>query len=140
MSLLISYFVKYWLILKLYQIMELKHSLSTVPGILYLPFFITCSSPHRTSKVGDILHPPRHLLLTLGAEFSSHGLMFKSAIYHFLGCSSHGLNYQAPFLSHQLISIALHGSIFHLATLYIPDSVEHIILIPKRNIPPNIII
>ena len=25
---------------------------------------ITCSSPHRTSKEGDILHPPRHLLLT----------------------------------------------------------------------------
>ena len=41
-------------------------------------FFITCSSPHRTSKVGDILHPSGHLLLTLGADFSSHGLMLKA--------------------------------------------------------------
>ena len=27
---------------------------------------ITCSSPHRPSKEGDILHSPEHLLLTLG--------------------------------------------------------------------------
>ena len=26
---------------------------------------ITCSSPHRTSKEEDILHPPKHLILTL---------------------------------------------------------------------------
>ena len=32
-----------------------------------LPFYlITCLSPHRTSKDGDILHLPGHLLLTLG--------------------------------------------------------------------------
>ena len=43
-------------------------------------FFITCSSPHKTSKVGDILHPLGHLLLTLGADFTSHGLMFKAEI------------------------------------------------------------
>ena len=76
-------------------------------------FFITCSSPHRTSKVGDILHPSRHLLLTLGANSTSHGLMFKAEIYQLLGCSSHGLNSLTPFLSHQLIFIALHGSSFH---------------------------
>ena len=28
-------------------------------------FFITCSSPHRTSEVGDILHPPGHLVMIL---------------------------------------------------------------------------
>ena len=120
--------------------MELNHSLSTVPGLLYLPFFITCSSPHRTSKVGDILHPPGHLLLTLGADFSSHGLMFKAEIYQLFGCSSHGLNYQSLFLSNQLISVALHGSSFHPTTLYIYDLVEHILLLPKRKIPPDIII
>ena len=27
---------------------------------------VTCSSPHKTSKEEDILHPPGHLLLTLG--------------------------------------------------------------------------
>ena len=47
-------------------------------------FFITCSSPHRTSKVGDILHPPGHLLLTLGADFTTHGLLFMAETYHFL--------------------------------------------------------
>ena len=41
-------------------------------------FLITCSSPHRTSEVGDILHPPRHLLLTLGAHFTTNGLLFNA--------------------------------------------------------------
>ena len=92
-----------------------------------LPFyFITCSSPHRTSKDGDILHSPGHLLLTLGADFTSHGLMFKDATYKFLGFTSHGSNFQALFLSHKLISISLHGSSFHLAGVYDPDLVEHI--------------
>ena len=36
MSFPILYFVNYWLFVKLYMIMELKHSLSTVPWILYL--------------------------------------------------------------------------------------------------------
>ena len=53
----------------------------------------------------------------LGADFISHGLMFKDEIYHLLRYSSHGSNSQAPFLSHQLISIALHGSSFHPATI-----------------------
>ena len=53
-------------------------------------YLITCSSPHNTSKDGDIMHSPRHLLLTLGADFKSHGLMFKDATYNFLGFTSHG--------------------------------------------------
>ena len=60
---------------------------------------VTCSSPHRTSKEGDILHPPGHLLLTLGDDFTTHGLMFKAATYQFLECSTHGSNPQEPFLS-----------------------------------------
>ena len=92
-------------------------------------YLITCSSPHRTSKVGDILHLPGHLLLTLGADFSSHGLMFKATIYQFIGFSSHGSNSQALFLSHQLILVSLHGSSFHLAVVYVPDSVEHFLLL-----------
>ena len=35
-------------------------------------FLITCSSPHKASKVGDIMHPPIHLILTLGDDFTSH--------------------------------------------------------------------
>ena len=56
-------------------------------------YLITCSSPHRTSKDGDILHSPGHLLLTLGDDFTSHGLMFKDEIYQLFGISSHGSNY-----------------------------------------------
>ena len=99
---------------------------------------VTCSSPHRTSKEEDILHPPGHLLLTLGADFTTHGLLFKADIYHILGCSSHGSNSQDFFLSLELISTTLHGSSFHRATVYIFYSVEYIILLPKRKIPLEI--
>ena len=35
-----------------------------------LPFYlITCSSPQRTSKDGDILHSLGNLILTIGADF-----------------------------------------------------------------------
>ena len=44
-------------------------------------YLIICSSPLRTSKDGDFLHSPGHLLLTLGDDFTSHGLMFKATIY-----------------------------------------------------------
>ena len=101
---------------------------------------ITCSSPHGTSKEEDILHPPGHLLLTLGADFTTHGLLFKAATYQLLDCASHASNPQALLLSYQLISVALHGSSFHPVVLYVPNSVEHIILLPKRKIPPGIII
>ena len=84
------------------------------------------------------MHSHGHLLLTLGADFTSHRLMLKDEIYQFLGCSSHGSNSQALFLSYQLISVALHGSSFHLAVVYISNSVEHIIILPKRKIPLDI--
>ena len=100
---------------------------------------VTSSSPHRTSKEEDILHPHGHLLLRFGADFTTHGLLFKAATYQFLECSTHGLNPQALFLSYQLILVALHGSNFHLAAVYVPDSFEHIFLLPKRKIPPDIL-
>ena len=99
---------------------------------------VTCSSPHKTSKEEDILHPSGDLLLTLGADFTTHRLFFKASTYQFLECSSHGSNPQALFLSYQLISVALHGSSFHPTAGYISDLVEHIILLPKRKIPPEI--
>ena len=94
-------------------------------------YLITCKSPHGTSKDGDVLHSPGHLLLTLGPNFSSHGSMFKVGTYNFLGFTSHGSNSQEHFLSHQLISVALHGSSFHLAAVYVPDLVEHILLFQR---------
>ena len=103
-------------------------------------YLITCSSPHNTSKDKDILHSPGQLLLTPRADFTSHGLMFKATTYKLLGFTSYGLNSQALFLSHQLISVALHGSSFHLAVVYVLDLVEHIPLLSKRKIPPDTII
>ena len=61
---------------------------------------ITCSSPHKTSKEEDILYPLEHLLLTLGADFTTHGLLFMATTYRFLECSSHVLNPQEPFLTY----------------------------------------
>ena len=125
--------------MNIYNIMELNNSLSTIPRLLYLLYLITCQYPDITSKAGDILHSLGHLLLTLGADITSHGLLFKAAIlvaWVLLRWS----NSQALLLSYQLISVALHGSSFHPATVYIYDLVEHILLIPKRNIPLEIII
>ena len=60
------------------------------------------------------------------------------AKYQILECSSHVLNPQEPFLTYQLTSVALHGSNLHLAAIYISDLVEHIIILPKRKIPLDI--
>ena len=86
------------------------------------------------------MHFPGHLFLRLGADFTSHGLIFKATTYNFLGFTSHGSNSQEFFLCHQLISIALPGSSFHLAAVYVLDSIDHIPLLPKRKIHPEIII
>ena len=100
---------------------------------------VTCPSPHRTSKEEDILHLSGHLLLTLGADFTTHGLFFKADIFQVLGCSSNGFNSQELLPSLQLILAALHGSSFHHATVYISNSVGYIVILPKRKIPPDII-
>ena len=99
---------------------------------------ITCSSPHRTSKEEDILHLPEQLLLTLGDDFTIHVFLFMATTYQFLEFSSHVMNPQEPFLTYQLILVALHGSSLHPTTVYIFYLVEHIILLPKRRIPPDI--
>ena len=84
------------------------------------------------------MHPPKHLLLTLGDYFTTHGLLLMDESYQFLECSSHALNPQEPFFTYQLISVALHGSSLHPEVVYIFYLVEHIILLPKRKIPPDI--
>ena len=66
--------------------------------------------------------------------------MFKAAKYNFIECSTHGSNPQEPFLSLQMISVALHGSSFHRAVVYIFDSVECIVILPKWKIPLEIFI
>ena len=95
---------------------------------------VTSSSPHKTSKEEDILYPHGHLLLKFGADFTTHGLLFKAETYQFLECSTHGSNPQEPLLSLQMISVALHGSSFNHAIVYISDSVEYIVILSKRKI------
>ena len=51
---------------------------------------VTSSSPHRTSKEEDILHLLGHLILIFGADFTTHGLLFKAETYQFIECSTHG--------------------------------------------------
>ena len=51
---------------------------------------------------------------------------------------SHVLNPQEPFLTYQLILVSQHGSSLHPTPVYISDLVEYIILLPKRNIPQDI--
>ena len=85
------------------------------------------------------MHPLGHLLLSFGDDFTTHGYIFKAEKYQFLECSSHSLNSQEPFLTFQLTSVALHGSSLHPAAVYISDLVEHIILLPKKKIPLDII-
>ena len=79
--------------------------------------------------------PTGHLLLEIGADFTTHCFLFKDTTYQFLECSTHGSNPQEPFLSLQMISVALHGSSFHRVVVYISNSVECIVLLPKRKIP-----
>ena len=84
------------------------------------------------------MHPLGHLLLTLRAVLTTHGFLFMAATYQFLEFSSHVLNPQEPFLTYQLTLVALHGSNLHPTAVYISDLVEHIILLPERKIPPDI--
>ena len=67
-----------------YQAFSLHGPRTSLPSYL-----ITCSSPHSTSKYGDILHSLEHFLLIHGDDFSSHGLMLKDATYQFLAFTSH---------------------------------------------------
>ena len=66
--------------------------------------------------------------------------MIKDEKYKLLGFTLNGSNSQEIFLSHRLISVALRGSSFHLAYVYVLESVDHIPLLPKRKIPTDIII
>ena len=76
----------------------------------------------------------------MGADFTTHVFIFKAATDKFLECSTHGLNPQEPFLSLQMISATLHGSSFHRVAVYISDSIECIVLLPKWKIPLDIFI
>ena len=68
-------------------------------------YMITCTLPYNDTEFGDIMHSPGHFLLTSRDDFTSHGSMFNTATSQFLGFTSHGLNSQAPFLSHQFTSV-----------------------------------
>ena len=60
--------------------------------------------------------------ILFGSNYSPGGSKFKSEEYH--------------FLSHQCISVVIHGLRIHHAT--IPKLIEHIPLLPKKKIPPDI--
>ena len=63
------------------------------------------------------------------ADFISIGLNFMS-LHHI------GADYDSQELSRHWISVVLHGPCFHPAIVLNPC--EHISLLPKKNIPPDI--
>ena len=60
--------------------------------------------------------------ILFGSNYSTGGSKFKYQEYH--------------FLSHQCISVVLYGLRIHHTI--VPELIEHIPLLPKKNIPPNI--
>ena len=84
------------------------------------------------------MHLPGQFLLTSKDDFTSHGSMFKATTSQLLGFTLHGSNSQALLPFYQIISVALHGPIIYYANVYDPNQVEHIPLLPKKNIPPDI--
>ena len=80
-------------------------------------------------------HSIGHLFNLSGVDFISIGSKFKSS--HHIGID---YNSQGPsvFLSHHWISVVLHGPSFHHVVVLDPG--EHISLLPKKKIPPEIII
>ena len=95
---------------------------------------ITCTLPYNDNEIGDILHSLGNVLLKPRCYFTSHGSMFKDEKYHFLRFTSRGFNYEELFLFHQCTSVSLHGPIIYYAHVYVPDSDEHIHVLPKRKI------
>ena len=108
--------------------MELNNFLSTVPRLLYLwshAHLLTELVKRKTFCIRLDTCSQK-----IGADFTTHGFLFMDEKYHFIEFSSHGLNTQEPFLTYQLISVALHGASLHPTAVYISDLVEHIILLP----------
>ena len=78
------------------------------------------------------------MILPFGAESTSHGLKYQShqdsfEIHFKIKLNAHSL---LPFC--HIISLSLHGPINSYADVYVADQLEHIPLLPKNNIPPDI--
>ena len=99
---------------------------------------ITCVSRWSASKYGDLLHSLGCLILSFGFGFTSHALKHKVHQDSF-GCDSNiKMNEHSMFLLCQIISVALHGLRIYYILFYVPNQVENIPLLPKREIPPEI--
>ena len=87
------------------------------------------------NEYGDIIHSLGKIFHLYGAHFISTGLNFKSSY-------PLGVDYKSQdpsvFPSHHWISVVLHGPSFHPAVILDPS--EQIYLLPKKKIPPDIII
>ena len=87
---------------------------------------ITCTYPLCVNEVGGIIHSLGQLY---GVDFISIGSNFKS-LHHL------GAEYKSQEISHYWISVVIHGPSFHPAVVFDPS--EHISLLPKKKIPPDI--
>ena len=94
---------------------------------------ITCTHPLCVNEDGDMIFSLGQLFHLSGAHFISTGLKFNS--YHQLGADYKSQD-PSILLSHHWISVVIHGPSFHPAAVL--DLGEHISLLPKKKIPPEI--
>ena len=99
---------------------------------------ITCVSPCSASKYGDLLHSLGCLILSFGVGCTSHALKHKVHQDSFVCDSNIKMNEHSMFLFCQIILVALHGLRIYYIVFYVPNQVEHIPLLPKRKISPEI--
>ena len=71
-------------------------------------------------------------------DLNLHGLKCQAHQDSFGPNSKIKLNEHSIFLFCQIISVSLHDTIIYYATIDVLDKVEHIPILPKKEIPPNI--
>ena len=94
-------------------------------------YMITCTHPLCVNEVGDLIQLLGILFHLSRADFISIGSNFKS-LHHL------GADYNSQEILHHWISVVLHGHSFHPPAVLDPS--EQFSFLPKKKIPPDIII
>ena len=102
-------------------------------------YMVTCTLHLSVNKVGYLRHSLGHLHHLFGAYFTSTSLNSKSWYHIGVYYNSHLMLQELPVLLIQKwILVGVHGPNFHHATLYVPDPLENISLLSKKNITVDI--
>ena len=121
---------------------------------------MTCRNPSSSSEDGEALAMTmahlRLLFHLLGADYNLLSKLMLQELYDLLGVTyfqalqisfGHGTLVGSKFnseehhsLSYKCILVVLHDPRIHHATVHVPELVDHIPLLPKNNIPLDILI